>query len=166
MGQRISITAGPTAGNGRRAATHYGTREIEDVIGSVYPTDSGHEVLEYVFSFDDLPVAGLDAAILQIPANAVVKSASIDVITAMTGSSGTLTLGLRQPDNTVIDADGIDAAVAQAALVINARIACDGALIGATIGVNAGQLVVTSGGTVTAGKFLVRIEYEPTRQRA
>jgi len=166
MGQRVSITAGPTAGNGRRAATHYGTREIEDVMGSVYPTDSGKEVLEFVYSFDDLPVAGLDAAILQIPANAVLASASIDVVTAMTGTSGTMTLGLYQPDGTVIDLDGVDVAVAQATLVANARIACDGALIGKTIGANAGQLVVVTGGTVTAGKFLVRLEYEPLRQRA
>lgn len=166
MGERISITAGPTAGNGRRAATHYGTREIEDVMGSVYPTDSGKEVLEFVYSFDDLPVAGLDAAILQIPANAVLTEATIDVISAMTGTTGTMTLGLYEPDATVIDADGIDAAVAQAALVANARIVCDGALIGATIGANAGQLVVVTGGTVTGGKFLVRLEYEPLRQRA
>ena len=166
MGERVSITAGPTAGNGRRAATHYGTREIEDVIGTGYSADQGKEVLEYNFSFDDLPVEGQDAAILQLPANAVLVAASIDVVTAMTGTSGTLTLGLKQPDGTVIDVDGIDVAVAQAVLLANARIIADGALIGKTIGANAGQLVVTTGGTVTAGKFLVRLEFEPLRLRA
>lgn len=166
MGSRIAITAGPTAGSKRRAATHYGTREIEDVLPSVYTTAQGKTVQELTFSFDDLPVSGLDAAILRIPANSRISEATITVLDAMTGTTGTLTIGLEQEDGTAIDVDGIDAAVAQAVLVAGARIVADGALIGATIGAAAGQVIVTTGGTVTAGKFLVRIEYEPENDRA
>ena len=84
----------------------------------------------------------------------------------MAGTSGTLTLGLKEPDGTVIDVDGLDAAVAQAVLISGARIVGDGALVGTTIGAADGQLVVTTGGTVTAGKFIVRIEFEPENLRA
>ena len=162
---RIAITAGATAGNKRRAATHYGVRDIEDVLGSQYVTKNGEEVLEYTFSFDDLPVSGEDAAILLIPAGAQIVSAEVKVLSAMTGTTGTLTLGLEETDGTAIDADGIDVAVAQAVLIAGAHIAADGALIGTVITAG-GNLVVTTGGTVTGGKFRVRIVTDPQRDRA
>lgn len=163
---RIAITAGPTAGSKRRAATHYGARAIEDVLPAQYTTAQGKEVQEIVFSFDDLPVSGLDAAIQRIAGDARISEATVTVLSAMTGTTGTLTIGLEEEDGTVIDADGIDAAIAQAALVAGARIVCDGALIGTTIGAAAGQVVITTGGTVTGGKFVLRVEYEPENDRA
>jgi hypothetical protein len=121
--------------------------------------------LEYTFSYDDLPVNGLDELILRVPANAVIKSAHIRVLTAAAGGTS-YDFGLYQPDGTVIDADGIDAAVATAALTAGAHIACDGALIGASIGADAGQLVVAATGTFTAGKFQVVLELEEQLARA
>lgn len=162
---RIAITAGATAGSKRRAATHYNGRAIEDVLGSAYTTQHGEEVYEYTFSFDDLPVNGLDAAIPLIPANARIVSSEIKVLTAMDGTVGTITMGLEEPDGTVIDVDGLDVAVAQATLVAGATVAGDGALIGTVVTV-ASNLLVTTGGTVTAGKFRVRIVTDPRRDRA
>lgn len=182
---RISITTGASAGNKRRAATHFGRRDIEDVVGSSYVPALGVSVLEYSFSFDDLPVAGVDALIPRIPAGARIRSASVSVVTAMAGTSGTLTIGLSQTDGTVIDADGIDAAIPQAALTAGSRIVSDGALVEfftvdaasvsttepplyTSVGIGAadGQVVVTTGGTVTAGKFILRVEFEPENLRA
>ena len=101
-----------------------------------------------------------------IPAYAHVMNAQIEVISAMTGTTGTMTLGLEEADGSVIDVDGIDIAVAQAALVSKAVIECDGALVGATLLNTPGQLLVSTGGTVTGGRFRVVIEYRQTDQDA
>lgn len=165
---RIAITAGSTAGSKRRAATNYGTRDIEDVLPSKYIQDHGEEVLEYTFSYDDLPTYGKDAAILKIPANARIKSATLTVITAFAGGTS-YNLGLYDEDGNVIDADGIDAGVLTAAIdAVGETVACDGALVANTagIGTTAGQLVVAATGTYTAGKARLRVVYEPLLDRA
>lgn len=162
---RIAITAGATAGNGRRAATHYGRRDIEDVAPSSHKQALGVSKLEYTFSFDDLPVANLDQLVLRVPANAVIKSAHIVSLVSSAGGTS-YNFGLYQADGTVIDLDGIDAAVTNAALVAGAHIVCDGALVGVNIGAAAGQLVVAATGTFTAGKFQVVLEIEEQLPRA
>lgn len=165
---RVSITAGATAGSLRRAATHYGTRDVEDVLGSKYAGKHGVDVLELTFSFDDLPTTGQDQAILRLPANSRIKTATLTVITAFAGGTS-YNIGLSQPDGTVIDADGIDAAVATAAIdAVGETVACDGALVANTagIGANDAQVTVAATGTYTAGKARLRIEYETLYDRA
>ena len=165
---RVSITTGASAGSKRRAATHYGTREIEDVLPSKYKTHGGEDVLEYTFSFDDLPTNGQDEAILRIPANARIKEATLTVITAFAGGTS-YDIGLDQPDGTVIDVDGIDAAVATAAIdAVGETVIMNGALVGGTVGIgaNAGQLTVVATGTYTAGKARIRLVVEQLLDRA
>lgn len=154
---------------GTHAATHYNGREIEDVLGSKYEGQNGKNIMSYTFSFDDLPVATLDEAALTIPANSFIVSATLRVITAIAGTVPTLTLGLAQKDGTAIDVDGIDVAIAAAAIdAVGETVLCDGALVGGLAGIGAarGQLVATTGGTVTAGKFSLEIEYKELLQRA
>lgn len=165
---RISITAGATAGSKRRAATDYGRREIEDKLPSKYAGANGKEVQNYTFSFDDLPVTGEDEAILRIPANARISRATLRVITAFAGGTS-YNFGLSQSDGTVIDADGIDAAVALAVIdAVGDVVLCDGALVGSLVGIgaNAGQLLVAATGTFTAGKAQLEIEYDLFTDRA
>lgn len=165
---RISITAGASAGSKRRAATHYGRREIEDVIGSKYAGSQGRQVYNYTFSYDDLPVQGLDEAILRIPANARIITATLRVHTAFAGGTS-YNLGLYEADGTVIDADGIDAAVATAAIdAVGESVVCDGALVGNTAGIGtaAGQVVIAATGTFTAGKATLEVEFEELLDRA
>ena len=165
---RISITTGASGGSKRRAATHYGTRDIEDKLPSKYAGSNGKEVQNITFSYDDLPVAGLDEAILRIPANARISRATLRIITAF--ASGTsYNFGLQQEDGTVIDADGIDAAVALTAIdAVGDVVLCDGALVGSLVGIGAaaGQLVVAATGTFTAGKAQLEIEYDLFTDRA
>ena len=154
---------------GVHAASHYGLREIEDVLGSKYSGVNGKNIMSYTFEYDDLPVATLDEAALTIPANSFIVSATLRVITPLAGTTPTLTLGLVEKDGTTIDADGIDVAIAETALdTIGETVLCDGALVGGLAGTGAerGQLVVTTGGTVTAGKFSLEIEYKELLQRA
>lgn len=165
---RVSITAGATAGSLRRAATHYGTRGIEDLLPSKYEISHGDKVLEWTFSFDDQPVVGLDEAILRIPANARIKSATLTTILAFVGGTS-IGFGLAEADGTVIDVDGIDVAVATAAIdAIGETVLCDGALVDNTAGIGtaAGQLTTAVIGTYTAGKARMKIVYEELYDRA
>jgi hypothetical protein len=154
---------------GTHAASHYGAREIEDVIGSKYAGENGKNILSYTFSYDDLPVATLDEAVQTIPANSFIVSATLRVIEALDGSTPTLTLGLQEKDGTEIDNDGIDVAIAESAVdAIGETVLCNGALVAGLAGTGAerGQLIATTGGTVTAGKFSLEIEYKELLQRA
>jgi len=165
---RISITAGATAGSKRRAATHYGPRDIEDKLPTLYTTEHGTVVQEVVFSYDDLPTYGLDEAILRIPANSFIVAARLQVITAFAGGTS-YDIGLYEEDGTVIDADGIDAGVLLAAIdAVGETVLCDGALVQglAGIGTAAGQVVVAATGTFTAGKARLLVEYQPLEDRA
>ena len=96
-----------------------------------------------------------------IPAGSYIIGAHLKVISAMAGTSGTLTIGLAQKDGTVIDADGIDATIAQADLAAGKAVACDGALVGgtATVGSTAAYVYTAKGGTVTGGSARLVIEY-------
>ena len=154
---------------GVHAASHYGAREIEDVLGSKYSGVNGKNIMSYTFSFDDLPVATLDEAAQTIPANSFIVSATLRVIEVLAGTTPTLTLGLAEKDGTAIDADGIDVAIAVTALdAVGETVLCNGALVAGLAGTGSerGQLVVTTGGTVTGGKFSLEIEYKELLQRA
>lgn len=96
-----------------------------------------------------------------IPAGSYITNAYLKVTSAMTGTSGTLTIGLAQKDGTVIDADGIDAAVAQADLAADKAVVCNGALVRgtATVGSADAYVYTAKGGTVTAGAAKLVIEY-------
>ncbi len=164
---RIKLAGG--TGGTSHAATHYGTRGIDDIHGSKYAGSNGVNILSYVFSYDDLPVATLDEAQQVIPANSFIESATLRVLTAIDGTTPTLTIGLVEKDGTTIDADGIDAAIAESAIdAIGETVLCDGALVAKLVGTGAeaGQLVVTTGGTVTAGKFSLEIVYRELQSRA
>lgn len=149
------------------AYTHWGKREIEDLAPSRFDgPNEGQETLQVTFSYDDLPAASSDDnLILTIPANSVLVSADIRVHTAFAGGTS-YDFGLAETDGTAIDADGIDAAVATAALTAGAYIACDGALIGANIGSADGQITVAATGTYTAGKATLTVVYQPLVDRA
>ncbi len=156
-------------GSGTHAASHYGAREIEDVLGSQYAGSNGVNVLSHTFSFDDLPVASLDEANLGLPANAYIVSARLRVLTAFAGGTSYL-IGLEEADGSTIDADGISgAALALTEMdAIGDSVALTGALVGLLVGIGtaAGKVVVAATGTYTAGKAVLEIEYTELLDRA
>jgi len=124
-------------------------------------------------NYDDLPeettdrdndgtVDGWSGADPYIPAGSFITAAYIIVETAFAGGTS-YNFGLSQLDGTVIDADGIDASVATAALAANNAVVCDGALVAgtATIGANDAYVKVAATGAFTAGKAKLVIEYIP-----
>ena len=166
---RIKITAGATAGNGVRAATHYGARTIEGKLPHKYAGANGVNVLAVPFSFDDLPVASLDKANQALPANCYIKSVNMRVLEAFTGGTSYL-IGLETEAGGTIDADGISGA----ALILSEldgvgdSVECKGALVGLLVGIGAaaGQVVVAATGGFTAGKAYLEIEYQEFIDRA
>lgn len=98
-----------------------------------------------------------------IPAGSYITGAFI-VVEAQwtTGSSAALNIGLSQKDGTVIDADGIDAAIATGLLNVDRAVTCDGALAGGTAtigGADAYVKAAASTGSFTGGKAKLVIEY-------
>jgi hypothetical protein len=165
---RVAITTGASAGSLRRAATQYGPHAIEDVLPSRYETKHGEQVLEWTFSYDDLPTNGADQAILRIPANAFIHSATWTTLETFTGGTS-YNVGLDEVDGTAIDVDGIDAAIAIADFnAVGETILMDGALVGGLTGIGTadGQLTVVATGTFTAGKARIRIVYSDVYDRA
>ena len=98
-----------------------------------------------------------------IPAGSYITGAHLIVSTAFTsGGSATLTVGAYTQAGAAVDADGIDAAVAVAALVANKAVACDGALVGGTATVGGADVYIEAiYGTAafTAGEAKLVIEY-------
>ena len=96
-----------------------------------------------------------------VPAGSFITAAYIIPTTTFTSAgSTTLSLGMTQLDGTVIDADGIDATIAKAALAAGAAVACDGALVGGTVALTNDayvySTVATGPFTAGAGKLVIK----------
>lgn len=98
-----------------------------------------------------------------IPAGSYITGAHLLVTTAFTsGGSATLTIGTYTQAGAAVDADGIDAAVALAAIGADKAVACDGAAVGGTATVGGADVYVEAiYGTAafTAGEAKLVIEY-------
>ena len=125
------------------------------------------EVKTLVVNIADATTLGSSAATPDdqeafIPSGSYITGAHLLVTTAFTsGGSATLSIGTYQQDGTAIDADGIDATVALAALAANLAVACDGAQVGGTALVTADAYVKANYGTAafTAGAAKLVITY-------
>ena len=95
-----------------------------------------------------------------IPAGSYITNAYLVVTTAFAGGTS-INFGLNELDGTVIDADGLDAGVATAAMAANRAVAMDGALVGGTVTVGADDAYVKADatGAFTAGAAKLVIEY-------
>jgi hypothetical protein len=96
-----------------------------------------------------------------IPANALIVSAHFVVDTAFTsGGAATLDIGLFNAAGTAIDADGIDADIALAAMAADYAVVCNGVLADGTQNVGAANAYVgfsyeTAAFTAGSGKLVI-----------
>jgi len=142
--------------------TFFGALPTKNKFGGEVASSGQKKELKFSFAYDDLPAVDADNEMLAVlPAGSQIVSASLIVDTAMDGTSGTMTIGTYEADGGgAIDLDGIDVAVAQAVLLANTTIVCDGAQIGGGIVLaERAAIVVVTGGTVTAGEFTLIVEY-------
>ena len=96
-----------------------------------------------------------------LPTGALIRSATLIVSEVFTsGGAATLSIGTQENDGTVIDADGIDAAIAITAIdAIGDEVACDGAQIGAILAKDAYLETTVGTAAFTAGAAKLVIEY-------
>ena len=129
-----------------------GTKNAED-----------HRVVFHLADATALATTDTAAAVADlsaIPAGAIITRAYFVVDTAFTsGGSATLDIGLKQKAGTNIDDDGIDAAVAVAALAANAVIDCDGALVPGRVTAEAIAMFTYNTAAFTAGAGRLIVEY-------
>ncbi len=112
--------------------------------------------IELTVDYDDLPddIGGaFHDSDSFIPAGAIIESALLFTDVAWVGGTS-INIGTYEKDDTVIDADGIDAAIATAALTAGSVIVCDGAqATNDIVSTTADAYVkVAATGTYTAGK--------------
>ena len=153
----------------RNVTKNYGSRNTEGQYGARVTGETLRKTATWSFDFDELPAGGLTNMEMAIPANSSILSAKARVITAFTSTSTTtdLTIGLEQADGTDIDLDGLltaaqatQATIAVVGAVIDGASGTPGALIGFTIGANAGELVVIpSVDDLLTGRMEVIVEY-------
>jgi len=141
---------------GINVLNHYGPRDRDAKWGGQAKSTGQVKRAEWQFDYSDLPTYGSTNLQFAIPANATIVSSTWITGTAWAGGTS-LNVGLYQGDGTVIDADGLDAAITPT--TAGAVIEGNGALVGATIGANAGELTVAATGTYTAGTATVIVEY-------
>lgn len=142
----------------------FGVDEATQHKAGQYQADvAGLHVVEVEVLWSDLAATGSTTILsdsVYLPSNAFIVGATFQVETAFVGATATLTFGtLRKDRTTAIDADGIDATIAVAALTAGATITCDGAQIGTRLS-NAALLTALEGtAAFTAGKGYLRVTY-------
>jgi hypothetical protein len=141
---------------GINVLNHYGPRGKDAKWGGQAKSTGQVKRAEWQFSYDDLPVWGATNLQFVLPANATVVSAKWITGTAWAGGTS-LNVGLYTSAGVAIDADGLDAAITPT--TAGAVIDGNGALVGASIGANPGELTVAATGTYTAGTATVIVEY-------
>lgn len=142
----------------------FGTRDSKNPHLATVQTEGNVEIASMVLDYDTLPAAAgtaPNAKDFAIVGESVITRAYLRVTDAFTsGGTTTLDIGLVNAAGTAIDQDGLDAAIAKAALTAGAVIELDGALIGDSIGSADGYISTATGsGPWTAGQAVLTIEY-------
>lgn len=148
----------------RGVQKHYGVRATNQKYGGNTSADLIKTAV-WTFKYNDLPDAATNSLGMSIPAYAKIISARFEVLTGFTSTSTTtdLDVGLQTSAGTEIDNDGLVTAAQATQTVIATRgnfVTGTGALVGASIGATAGELVVTpTVDDLTAGEARVIVQY-------
>lgn len=141
--------------------TFFGVLPSKNKFGGKIHAAGATKEIRYTFSYDDLPAADSgNEMVVAIPANSKIVGSTLKIGTAWAGGTS-IAVGTAQKDGTVVDADGLHAAILTAALTANAIDVGGGALVGASSGANASVVTVTASGTFTAGDATLVVEYQP-----
>jgi len=148
--------------------THmYGLSESEDAKTGSPKTDGAfHQHYTEVDFGGSVPTVAAGSSLAStvpmaaIEAGALIRSATLIVTTAFAGATATLSIGARENDGTVIDADGIDVQIAVTAIdAIGDEVACDGALINTILAEDTYIDLHVETADFTAGEGTLIIEY-------
>lgn len=144
---------------------NYGTRDVEvNYARAVGGVDSVQKVVFDIKGTSLGTTVTIKAGQAFIPANSLIKSATLLVKEGFTsGGAATLDIGTYSIAGVAVDADGIDAAVAVAALGANADVACDGAQVGNVVTADCYIGAVYGTAAYTAGTARLVVEYIQNR---
>jgi hypothetical protein len=145
----------------RGVAVQYGPRNTLGKYGRKGVEDGVVKSAEWVFDYNDLPEPSEGGLEFVLPAYAKIVSAKFETLVAFAGGTS-LNAGLQKSDGTEIDDDGLFTTTNLAVANVNARgktVAGSGALVGGSVGADAGELVVEATGTFTAGKGRIIVQY-------
>lgn len=142
----------------------FGWRDTNNYEAGTVRTVGKINQIELDLDYDNLPENGtVRNDVAGIPAGSVIISAVLVAETDWdTADSADLTIGVQEADGTVIDADGIDAAIAATALTEGDVVQCDGDLVGgtATVGEDTAYIYFDVGtGDFTSGTGTLTVEY-------
>ena len=137
------------------SSIYYGARDT-DKLGTSIAQTNGVERAVLKFDYANIPGADAnDAAVLTLPAGAIIKSCYVKVTDAVTGATD-WSLGGIEPDGSNADVDGF---VTTAVAGVSAGVyGGTGAYIGSALAADT-QVTLTFTGSATAGEFEVYIEY-------
>lgn len=140
---------------------HFGPREAEVTPPFTLSTFGAVSQLIVPLKFDDLPAANVDRQdIPTIPANSVITRVVVTPAKEAFAGGTSYNVGLAQTDGTVIDADGIFAAVTLAQLNAGGTgLATEGALVSASVGADDAVVTAAATGLFTAGLAYITIEF-------
>jgi len=153
--------------SGRNVVSHYGERTTDMKYGGGLTKKGLVKELALTFDYDDLPTGANADLSAQLPANASIISARFEVITAFTSTSTTtdLIVGVTDADggSNITDDNGLLLAteLTQTTIQVEGAIYSGaGAMVGFTIGAEAGVVTVGSSDTdLLTGKGRVIVEY-------
>jgi hypothetical protein len=150
-------------------AVGFGTRTIASTVSVKHPGPDGalEQVVLRIRGEDlaDVVAVSEDQVIhgVTIPNGAVIVSAETVVLEDFVGATAVLDIGVYDNAGTIVDDDGIDAAIAVATLVVsNGPIAADGADISTVVATTGGVKICASYDTApfTAGEAVCTIKYQ------
>lgn len=147
----------------RLVTNSYGVRATKSKFGGIVD-DEVIKTASWTFTYDDLPVWTAQNLELVIPPNAKILFARFEVLTGFVGGTSYTVGTSKSVDGTVINATGLFTAANLPVASIATRgnfVIGSGAQVGATVGVDAAELVVVATGTFTAGKARITVQYMP-----
>ena len=152
----------------RGVTNNFGIRKLDPQYGGEID-EKVIKTVQWTFNFDKLPAAGADKLAVQIPANATILSAKLQIIVPFTSTSTTtdLVAGLYTSAGVAIDADGLitaaqatQTAIAVAGAIIDGASGTAAELVNKTVGAVAGELVVApTVADLLTGRARLIVEY-------
>ena len=153
----------------RGVVAHYGARDTYPKFGGQLSTKGLVKQAAWTFDYNDLPAGSTNKLGVSIPAYAKITAAYLEILTGFTSTSTTtdLLVGLEQAGGTDIALDGLITAaqatqttIATRGNIISGASGTPAALINASIGAAAGELIVTSSAAdLLTGRARVIVEY-------
>ena len=142
---------------------YYGPRNVDYQVVEEMASVGSVVARDVLIDLTDLPV--VSDGVVMVYAGEAVCGAEIEVMTALdsAGNNATVTLGLRTSADAAIDDDGIDVAIAEAALDTAGKVVvCDGAMVDNATGLGGevtenAYLYCVAANTPTAGVIRLRV---------